>query len=84
MYPEYDDKATNTSTSGTLITALFMASALMVGLFASDAAHAERIKDLTTVQGVRSNELIGYGLVVGLNGTGDSSNSSPSLRRCVA
>lgn len=77
MYPEYCEKATNTSTSGTLITALFMTSVLMVGLFASGAAHAERIKDLTTVQGVRSNELIGYGLVVGLNGTGDSSNSSP-------
>lgn len=77
MYPEYDDKATNTSTSGTLITALFMASALMIGLFASGAAQAERIKDLTTIQGVRSNALIGYGLVVGLNGTGDSSNSSP-------
>ena len=34
-------------------------------------AHADRIKDLTSIAGVRSNELIGYGLVVGLNGTGD-------------
>lgn len=32
---------------------------------------ADRIKDLTQVAGVRSNQLIGYGLVVGLNGTGD-------------
>ncbi|MFM9835451.1 MAG: flagellar basal body P-ring protein FlgI [Methylophilaceae bacterium] len=34
-------------------------------------AQAERIKDLATIQGVRSNQLIGYGLVVGLDGTGD-------------
>ncbi len=77
MYPECDNKTTNTSSSSMLLAALFMASVLMVGLFASNVAHAERIKDLTTVQGVRSNDLLGYGLVVGLNGTGDSSNSSP-------
>ena len=35
-------------------------------------AHAERLKDLATIQGVRNNQLIGYGLVVGLDGTGDS------------
>ncbi len=40
-------------------------------------AQAERIKDLADIQGVRSNALIGYGIVVGLNGTGDSANSSP-------
>lgn len=55
---------------------MLMLSLLLAGLFAS-TAHAERIKDLANVQGVRSNDLIGYGLVVGLNGTGDSSNSSP-------
>ena len=43
----------------------------------SITAHAERIKDLADIQGVRSNALIGYGIVVGLNGTGDNSNSSP-------
>lgn len=35
-------------------------------------ANAERIKDLASIAGVRTNQLIGYGLVVGLNGTGDS------------
>lgn len=40
-------------------------------------ANAERIKDLSSVQGVRVNQLIGYGLVVGLDGTGDKTNSSP-------
>lgn len=37
---------------------------------------AERIKDLTSIAGVRSNQLLGYGLVVGLNGTGDSSTQT--------
>ncbi len=36
-------------------------------------AHAERIKDLSQIMGIRSNQLIGYGLVVGLDGTGDTS-----------
>lgn len=38
-------------------------------------AQAARIKDIATVQGVRSNQLIGYGLVVGLPGTGEKSNA---------
>jgi flagellar P-ring protein precursor FlgI len=40
-------------------------------------AAATRIKDIATVQGVRANQLVGYGLVVGLNGTGDSPRNSP-------
>jgi flagellar P-ring protein precursor FlgI len=40
-------------------------------------AAAERIKDLASIQGVRSNQLIGYGLVVGLDGTGDKDTDSP-------
>jgi flagellar P-ring protein precursor FlgI len=41
------------------------------------AAHAERIKDLVSIQGVRDNPLIGYGLVVGLDGTGDQTTQTP-------
>ncbi len=42
------------------------------------AAHAdERVKDLATVGGVRSNQLVGYGLVVGLNGSGDQTTQAP-------
>src|SRR3546814_13030291 len=48
-----------------------MALALPVVLGAP--AHAERIKDLGTFQGVRPNQLTGYGIVVGLAGTGDDS-----------
>ncbi len=40
-------------------------------------AQADRIKDLTNVQGVRPNQLIGYGLVVGLDGSGDKTNQAP-------
>ncbi|WP_246434773.1 flagellar basal body P-ring protein FlgI [Teredinibacter haidensis] len=41
------------------------------------AVQAERIKDLTSVSGVRTNQLVGYGLIVGLDGTGDQTNQTP-------
>ncbi|MDR3415011.1 MAG: flagellar basal body P-ring protein FlgI [Nevskia sp.] len=41
------------------------------------AARADRVKDLADVAGVRNNALIGYGLVVGLNGTGDQTTQAP-------
>jgi flagellar P-ring protein precursor FlgI len=40
-------------------------------------AHAERIKDIASVNGVRTNQLVGYGLVVGLDGTGDQTSQAP-------
>jgi flagellar P-ring protein FlgI len=40
-------------------------------------ARAERIKDMAQVQGVRTNQLVGYGLVVGLDGTGDQTSQAP-------
>jgi flagellar P-ring protein FlgI len=45
--------------------------------FASPASAASRIKDLANVEGVRENMLVGYGLVVGLAGTGDSLRNAP-------
>jgi flagellar P-ring protein precursor FlgI len=54
----------------------FVAILLVVGMPLA-AAHAERIKDLTTVSGVRGNQLVGYGLVVGLDGTGDRTTQAP-------
>ncbi len=51
---------------------------LIVALaLAAFGAHAERIRDLATVQGVRPNQLIGYGLVVGLDGSGDQTTQTP-------
>ena len=46
-------------------------------LLCSAAAQAERIKDIASVAGVRANQLVGYGLVVGLDGTGDQTTQSP-------
>src|ERR1700723_2189974 len=46
-------------------------------LLTAPFARAERIKDMAQVQGVRTNQLIGYGLVVGLNGTGDQTIQAP-------
>ena len=51
------------------ICAPFSGSAQRTG---SAAAHRVRIKDVATIEGVRDNQLIGYGIVVGLSGTGDS------------
>jgi flagellar P-ring protein precursor FlgI len=50
---------------------------VLLTLAGLQAAGATRIKDIVAVQGVRANQLVGYGLVVGLNGTGDSPRNSP-------
>lgn len=48
-------------------------------LLLTASAHAVRIKDLASFEGVRENQLVGYGLVVGLNGTGDSDQARLQL-----
>src|SRR5215472_16291902 len=61
-------------------------AALACGVTLSAAvppAHAERIKDLATVFGVRSNQLVGYGIVVGLDGTGDQTTQAPFTMQSV-
>ena len=62
-------------------------TALRIGMFAivvaivtalfTTSAHATRIKEVAAVQGVRSNQLVGYGLVIGLDGTGDQTTQTP-------
>lgn len=60
------------------------ALALAMAAFAAPGAHAtSRIKDLANIEGVRQNQLIGYGLVVGLQGTGDTINNSPFTRQSL-
>ena len=64
--------------------ALALASlALAHGLSMTAANASSRIKDLVEVEGVRENQLVGYGLVVGLNGTGDGLNNSPFTRQSL-
>ena len=54
-------------------------------VLASFQSHSERIKDLASIAGVRSNQLVGYGLVVGLNKSGDKTKfTGQSLRSMMA
>lgn len=50
---------------------------IVVASLTAGAADAQRLKDLADVAGVRANQLVGYGLVVGLNGTGDQTSQTP-------
>jgi flagellar P-ring protein precursor FlgI len=70
------DKMTRTLTS-------VLCAALVVVLAPVGAGATSRIKDLANVEGVRQNQLIGYGLVVGLNGTGDTLNNIPFTRQSL-
>ncbi|RYF65008.1 MAG: flagellar basal body P-ring protein FlgI [Comamonadaceae bacterium] len=68
-------------------TSLRPTGALLLALLtalAAPAAHALRIKEVASVQGVRSNPLTGYGLVVGLDGTGDQTTQMPYTTQSVA
>lgn len=58
---------------------------LFLGLaaFAAQASAASRIKDIADFEGIRENQLIGYGLVVGLNGTGDTLRDAPFTRQSL-
>lgn len=62
---------------------LFAFMLLLSSLSWADAAPI-RIKDLANIDGVRGNDLIGYGLVVGLNGSGDSLRNSPFTEEIMA
>jgi flagellar P-ring protein precursor FlgI len=61
---------------------LFIATTVLAPVVPAQAATA-RIKDIVNIEGVRDNQLVGYGLVVGLNGTGDSLNNSPFTRQSL-
>ncbi|MCY1648579.1 flagellar basal body P-ring protein FlgI [Caulobacter sp. SL161] len=63
----------------TVLTALVAASCLI----AAPAFAKSRIKDIVSFEGVRENQLIGYGIVVGLNGTGDSLRNAPMTKQSL-
>jgi len=56
---------------------LLLRSLLLTLLLIPGISQAERIKNVADVEGIRSNALIGYGIVAGLNGTGDNSTNAP-------
>ena len=68
-----------------LIRALIVLATLMAtaALWWPAPAHAMRLKEVASVQGVRTNQLIGYGLVVGLDGTGDQTTSAPFTQQSI-
>src|ERR1700729_2562544 len=57
--------------------------ALAMALPAAPASATSRIKDLANIEGVRQNQLVGYGLVVGLAGTGDTLNNIPFTKQSL-
>ncbi len=57
--------------------------ALALALSALPARATSRIKDLANIEGVRQNQLVGYGLVVGLNGSGDTLNNIPFTKQSL-
>lgn len=63
--------------------ALIVWALMLIMIAISGAANAERIKDIASIEGVRDNQLLGYGLVVGLDGTGDKVSSSPFVEQSM-
>jgi len=61
-----------------------LGTVLSILLLFTVTVHAARIKDIADIEGVRQNQLIGYGLVVGLDGTGDGQNSEFTIQSMVS
>ena len=62
---------------------LALAAVAALSLASQPAFALSRIKDIVSFEGVRENQLVGYGLVVGLNGTGDSLRNAPFTRQSL-
>ncbi len=78
------------TSSKSLLAKLFLfvgivtfSTVFLMAIYAPVANAASRIKDLVDIEGIRENQLVGYGLVVGLNGTGDKLNNSPFTRQSL-
>ena len=72
-----------THTAIKLALAAILAISTLVLPTAPSYAATARIKDIVNIEGVRDNQLVGYGLVVGLAGTGDSLNNSPFTKQSL-
>lgn len=80
---EMDQRQTVVRRQARLLSLLFLLTGLlMFGLLQSANANT-RIRDLTSVQGVRDNQLFGYGIVVGLDGTGDQTTQTPFTSQSI-
>ncbi len=65
------------------LAVLLLAAGLALASAGDAAAAKSRIKDIVSIEGVRGNQLVGYGLVVGLNGTGDSLRNAPMTNQSL-
>jgi len=67
---------------GFVLKTFFLTCCLLLTAFPASHAGA-RLKDIVDIEGIRDNQLVGYGIVVGLNGTGDSLQNSPMTRQSL-
>lgn len=63
---------------------VFLAASLAGFFFVADASADVRLKDIVNIEGVRGNDLVGYGLIVGLDGTGDGVRNSPYTEEALS
>lgn len=66
------------------LAVIFLSLLLLIGATLTRPAQAARIKEVAAVEGVRSNQLTGFGLVVGLDGTGDQTTQMPYTAQGIA
>ena len=81
--PDLSGEQRMTSAYSARVCETICAALLALVLSAMSAGATSRIKDLANIEGVRQNQLIGYGLVVGLNGTGDTLNNIPFTKQSL-
>ena len=81
MYRTVNRSSTDTSLERWLRRGLWTLLGLLLAI---GLAHANRIKDVSHIEGVRDNQLVGYGLVVGLDGTGDGNSSKFTIQSLAA
>lgn len=81
--PTMNARRLHNACSGAIAAALLALAAVALAVWPQTAAAQSRIKDITNVEGVRDNMLVGYGLVVGLNGTGDDIDDSVFTRESL-
>jgi len=65
------------------IMAVLAAGLFLTAAFPASVSAQSRIKDIVNIEGVRDNLLVGYGLVVGLNGTGDTLQNAPFTQQSL-
>ena len=83
VYPHLRKRLCAVAKQITFVSLLLAASLAVTGLSSNTADATSRIKDIADFEGIRDNFLVGYGLVVGLNGTGDSLNNAPFTKQSL-